>query len=143
MSVTIIRVTADTAGMLRRVAEDVFDDEIDAARLSAFCAAEDALLLVAVANGQVVGQARAFVHRQPDSADQLYIDNLGVTPSHRRQGIATRLMRALAGEGAKRGCEDVWLATERGNAEARSFYRSLDLFESGVVMFANFEDDDG
>jgi ribosomal protein S18 acetylase RimI-like enzyme len=143
MAVEIVRIDEGNMERLTDIAPEVFDYAIDARFLSRFCASPQSLLYVAIADGAVVGQARAYVHLQPDSPDQLYIDNLGVTPAWRRQGVATELVRALLDEGAARGCEQIWLATESDNAEARGFYRSLGLFESEVAMFANFSEEDG
>ena len=142
MGLEIVHVTADTTDVLARIADDVFDYAIDKDHLERFCACEDALMFVAVDDGLVVGQVRGYVHRQPDTINQLYLDNLGVAPAFQRRGIATRLVKALLDLGATRGCKDVWLGTEANNDQARQFYRSLGLYESEIIMFANFRDDD-
>ena len=65
MRVEIVRIGASNRHALTRVAADVFDDDIDPERLAAYCAMEEAILVVAIADGVVVGQARGYVHRQP------------------------------------------------------------------------------
>ena len=95
MTVDIIRLTPDKSGLLACVANDVFDDEIVPARLAAFLAEAGHLMLIAVDEGLVVGQIAAVVHRHLDQPTELYVDNLGVTPSHRRQGIGRRLLAEM------------------------------------------------
>lgn len=140
MSIEIVRIEAGNSSLLTHIAEDVFDHDVDPARLAAYCATPLAVLFVAVADGVVVGQARGCVHRHPDAPDEFYVDNLGVTRLWQRQGIATRLMQALLAEARTRGCDEFWLGTEADNEAAIGFYRSLGLIESDIRMFANFED---
>lgn len=122
---TIAPITTATAGMLVRVADDVFDGPIDDAALADFVASPDHALVVAVAGGVVIGQIRGVIHRQPDQGRALYVDNLGVAPAWMRQGVATALFQALADWARAQGCETFWVATEIDNAQALAFYRSL------------------
>src|SRR5262245_56332500 len=92
---TIHRITTQNARLLDRTAADVFDHDIDPVFLKDYATAPDHALFVAVSDGVVIGQARGVLHRQPDSAADLYIDNLGVAPSRQREGAATQLLEAL------------------------------------------------
>lgn len=58
----------------------------------AFLSASDHLMVIGWADSQVIGQARGIIHLNPDQGPQLYIDNLGVTPSRQRCGLGTRLV---------------------------------------------------
>ena len=109
MNVDILRVGPGSAAVLERVAEDVFDDDIDPARVAAYLAEPGHLMVLAVSGGEVVGQARGIVHRHPDLPTELYIDNLGVTPARKREGIATRLLDELVKWGREKGCEEAWV----------------------------------
>lgn len=131
----ILRVAPETADVLRNVAEDVFDSDIDPARLAGFLAAPGHALFVAVSANAVVGQARGIVHRQPDGPPQLYIDNLGVAPERQREGVASALLAALLDWSRGQGCESFWVATERDNAPARALYAGLDAAEKDLVWF--------
>ncbi len=122
MTADIVRLTAENTALLARVAEEVFDDRIVPERLAAFLAESGHLMLIAVDDGLVVGQVAAVVHRHPDLATELYVDNLGVTPSHRRQGIAGRLMAQMLDLGRRLGCEECWLGAELDNEPARGLY---------------------
>jgi aminoglycoside 6'-N-acetyltransferase I len=115
----------------------VFDHEIAPHWLEPYLRAMDHALFVAVADGMVIGQARGVLHRQPDSACDLYIDNLGVAPSHKRQGVATALVEALIDWArASAPCRSVWLATEHDNDEGRGFYDAAGFKSQSVLYYA-------
>lgn len=135
MPVETLRVTAANAAVLDRVADDVFDDDIDPRRLAAYLAEPGHLMIVAVADGVVVGQTRAIVHRHPDEATELYIDNLGVTPAMQRQGIARRLVEELFAWGRDLGCEESWVGTEPDNTPARALYAAQGGALEPIVMY--------
>jgi len=140
MSTEIIRVGANGAKHLDHVAEDVFDEDIDPGRLTAYLAEPSHLMVVAVADGEVVGQARGVVHRHPDQRTELYIDNLGVTPSRRREGIATQLLDELVIWGRSLGCEEAWVGTEVDNEAARALYAARGSeAETFVLYFYAFD----
>lgn len=122
MPIDFARITTETAALLQHIADDVFDDEIDSDRLAGFLAENGHLMLVAVDDGLVVGQLAAVVHRHPDQPTELYLDNLGVAPSHRRQGIASRLLDEALALGRAFGCEEAWVATDTHNEAARGLY---------------------
>lgn len=136
MDVDIRRIGPGDAAVLGRVAEDVFDDDIDPVRLAAYLAEPGHLMVLAVAGGEVVGQARGVVHRHPDLPTELYIDNLGVTPSRRREGIATRLVDELVAWGREKGCEEAWVGTEPDNEAARALYAGRGSAAETFVMYA-------
>ena len=141
MDVQIIRVGPEQADLLDRVAEDVFDDRIDLARLERYLQDPSHLMVVAIFNGEVIGQARGVVHRHPDAPTELYIDNLGVTPDRKREGVATRLLDDLVAWARSLGCEQAWVATDVDNDAARALYLGRGSEAENVVMyFYEFED---
>jgi ribosomal protein S18 acetylase RimI-like enzyme len=83
-------------------------------------AANDRLLFVAVAGNSVVGTIMAGYdgHRG-------WIYSVAVSPTHRHQGIGTRLM--FAAEDALRalGCMKINLMILSGNAGVAAFYKAL------------------
>jgi aminoglycoside 6'-N-acetyltransferase I len=135
MIVEIRRIGPGDAAVLERVAEDVFDEDIDPARLTAYLAEPGHLMVLAVAGGEVVGQARGMVHRHPDRSTELYIDNLGVTPARRREGVATRLLDELGAWGREQGCEEAWVGTEVDNEPARALYAGRGSEAETFVMY--------
>jgi aminoglycoside 6'-N-acetyltransferase I len=135
MTVTIRRLGPGDAALLRRVAYDVFDAPIDPDRLSAFLADARHLMVVAIAGGEVVGQARGIVHLSPDQPDELYIDNMGVTPPLQRQGIGGRMLDELLRWGEERGCTYSWVGTELDNIGARALYESRGAEAEPMVIY--------
>jgi aminoglycoside 6'-N-acetyltransferase I len=135
MPVEIVLMKPGDEALLDRVADDVFDAPIDPARLTAYLAETSHAMVVARMHGEVVGQARAIVHKHPDEPSELYVDNLGVAEGMRRQGIARRLMDALYDWGRAQGCVESWVGTEPGNDPAKSLYASYDAEEEAIVMY--------
>lgn len=132
MTVEILRAAPADLHRLSRVAPDVFDDEIRTDRAAAYLANPSSLMLLAVDDGQVVGQIRGAVIHHPDAADELYIENLGVTPALRRQGIATLLLAGLMDWARELGCQEAWVGTEVDNEAARGLYAKLGDVETFV-----------
>lgn len=146
MSVTthILRFGPAETALLDHVALDIFDEDIDPARVAAYLAQPGHLMTLAVTEHpdgrrEVVGQARAIIHRHPDLPTELYIDNLGVTPGRRRERLATRLLDELVAWGIELGCEEAWVATEPDNEPACALYAKRGAQAEAVVMFA-YED---
>jgi len=123
MSLEIFRIGPETTHCLQNVDPEIFDQKVDLKRVAALVASENHVMIVARENELVLGQIRAMVHLQPDGSNQLYIDNLGVAPSHLRRGIATLLLEDVFLWGKANGCEDAWVATEIDNHAARSLYK--------------------
>ncbi len=113
------------ASVLDRVDEDVFDHPIDAHHLGRYLADPGHLMIVAIADGVVVGQCRGTVLRHPDGPPELFIENLGVAPGHRRRGIGRQLMAAMLDWGREQECKEAWIGTETDNAPALALYRRL------------------
>ena len=135
MDVTIKRLTPADASLLDHVADDVFDEPVDRDRLVAYLAATGHFMLVAVADGVVVGQCAAVIHRHPDKPTELYIDEVGVAPSSQRQGIARRLVDEMLALGKAEGCEEAWVGTETDNRPARGLYESRGAAAEPFVLY--------
>lgn len=139
MMTEIVRIGPAQARLLERVADDVFDEAIDPARVAAYLAEPNHLMVLAVSGGEVIGQARGMVHRHPDLPTELYIDNLGVAEDRRREGIATRMLDDLVAWGREQGCEEAWVGTEVDNVPARTLYeRRGSEAETFVLYFYEF-----
>ena len=123
--IDIRRLGPGDASVLDRVAADVFDGPVQKKRLAVFLRETNHLMFVAVCDGEVVGQVRGMIHLHPDKEDALYIDNLGVAPTFRQQGVGTRLVKVLLQAGRDQGCGEAWVGIEQNNAAARKLYESL------------------
>ena len=135
MNVAIKRLTRGDEAILGRVAEDVFDKPVNAKRLGAYLAEPTHHLMVAIRDGEVVGQVAAVLHKHPDKPTELFIDEVGVTPALQRQGIATKLLAAMLELGKTLGCEEAWLGTENTNDEAKGFYDSFGVEAEPIVIY--------
>jgi GNAT superfamily N-acetyltransferase len=133
--VTIKRVAASDAGLFNRIAVDVFDEPIVPARLAAYLATPGHLMIVAIKDDEVVGQTAAVVHRHPDKASELYIDEVGVTPALHRQGITRRMLAEMLVWGKELGCGESWVGTETDNVPARGLYEGFGAHAQLFVMY--------
>jgi len=117
--------TRDSAGLLDRIAEDVFDEPIRPASLDAFLDCPRHAMFLAVADGGVVGMASGVEYFHPDKAPQLWINEVGVARAHRRRGIGRALVQALVDEARRRGCSYAWLGTAHDNAAGQACFSSV------------------
>jgi ribosomal protein S18 acetylase RimI-like enzyme len=139
MNVEIRRLYPGDDALVNRIAEDVFDGPVRADRLSAYLASPDHFMIVALADGIVVGQCAAVIHRHPDKVSELYIDEVGVSPAYQRQGIARKMLDAMFALGKENGCGEAWVGTEPDNVAARALYETRKEVHGpaeGFVMYA-------
>lgn len=113
------------ARVLETVAPGVFDHAVEPGLAVEFLADARHHLAVAMDSGIVVGMASAVHYVHPDKAPELWINEVGVAPTHRRRGLARRLLDALSERGSQLGCREAWVLTEAGNGPARALYESL------------------
>ena len=113
---------AEDAELFDRVAEEVFDEAVDPARLAAYLSTPGHHMIVALDRGTIVGQVAAVAHRHPDKPTELYIDEVGVAAGYRRRGIARRMLAAMLAHGRAIGCEEAWVGTEPDNLPAKALY---------------------
>ena len=131
------------AGVLQRVAPDVFDGPVDAALAAEFLSDPRHHLVVALESETVVGMASAVHYVHPDKPPELWVNEVGVADSHVRRGVATRLLRALFGVGRGLGCGEAWVLTDESNAPAKRLYGALGgrREEEHLVMYSFHLDD--
>lgn len=64
--------------------------------------------------------------------DELHINNLAVSPSHRREGIASALLAAVLRDGSKAGASRATLEVRRSNVAAIQLYKRFGFSVAGV-----------
>ena len=137
---TIHQVTASDggwmAGMLDVFAEAFEDSESYADRrpsaeyLERLLASDGFIALVARAGGQVIGGLAAYVLQKfEQERAEIYIYDLAVLSAHRRQGVATALIRLLQEIGAERGAWVVFVQADPPDAPAVRLYEKLGVRE--------------
>lgn len=123
---------------LARAAPGVFDDPLDEHSTRSFLADPRHRLAVAIDDDLTIGFASAVIYLHPDkTGPEMWINEIAVAPSHRRQGIARRLIHEMLDEARAQGCAEAWVLTERSNTPAMSLYESLGGIEDhpGTTMF--------
>ena len=110
------------ATVLDRLAPEVFDHDVQPDWCEDFLADPRHHLVVALADDIVVGMASAVDYIHPDKAPQLFINEVGVSPAYRRQGIGRRLMERLVELATELGCTEAWVLTDAENAAANRLY---------------------
>ena len=121
----IVRLSEETAYLLENLAEDVFDDAIKAESLARFLSCERHVMYLAVEEALVVGMASAFVYIHPDKKEQMFINEVGVSPTYQRQGIGRTLVTSLLEEAKERGCTFAWLGTGKDNAGGNACFSAV------------------
>jgi ribosomal protein S18 acetylase RimI-like enzyme len=137
MAVQIRILRPGDEGVLEAVAPDVFDDPIDARAAREFVGDPRHRLAVALDAGVVVGFVSAVLYVHPDKpSPELWINEVGVAPSHQGQGIARRLLEATLADARAAGCQEAWVLTDETNQAAKRLYQSGGGEPSdGHVMF--------
>jgi ribosomal protein S18 acetylase RimI-like enzyme len=89
----------------------------------------DRILLVAEKEGEIVGHAQGRVRRGGYS----WLDFMGVSPDHRRQGIGRELLNAFIEESRKTGCTKVSLDTAPCLKPAIKLYADTGFIPEGYM----------
>lgn len=123
--------------VLSQVAAGVFDHPIRADLCEQFLSDPRHHLVVALDSGAVVGMASGIHYVHPDKSPELWVNEVGVAPTHRSQGIGRLLLRSLLDVGRRHGCGEAWVLTNRSNAPAMRLYASCGGSEADhdQVMF--------
>ncbi|HEX5630218.1 MAG TPA: GNAT family N-acetyltransferase [Acidimicrobiia bacterium] len=122
MTVEIRLLGREDGAILHHVAPDVFDFPIVPRWSSEFFDDPRHHLVVALDGELVVGFASGVHYVHPDKPPELWINEVGVAPTHHRQGIGRRLLAALLDHGASLGCVQAWVLTSPANTSARALY---------------------
>ena len=128
--------------ILHDVAAGVFDNAIDPGLAAEFLGDHRHHLAVAIDDGQVVGFASAVHYVHPDKPAEMFINEVGVAPSHQGRGIGKTVMRTLLQHARRLGCREAWVLTDRSNAAAMRLYAATggDEATGDHVMFTFFFD---
>jgi ribosomal protein S18 acetylase RimI-like enzyme len=113
---------AEDEAVLTRVAPGVFDHDLEPPLCREFLHDPRHHLAVALDGDLVVGFASAVHYVHPDKPVEMWINEVGVAPSHHRQGLGRRLLRAILDRGATLGCREAWVLTSPANRAAMGLY---------------------
>jgi aminoglycoside 3-N-acetyltransferase I len=96
------------------------------AYLEALLAKDHVIPLVALADGQVIGGLVAYeLDKFEQERREIYIYDLAVDEAHRRQGVASALIRHLGEIAARRGAWVIYVQADYGDDPAIALYTKL------------------
>jgi ribosomal protein S18 acetylase RimI-like enzyme len=137
--------SSDDILLLSNVAENVFDNPIDERLAKEFLSDPRHHIVVAVEDGMVIGFASAVHYIHPDKPEEVWIDEVGVSPAHQKKGVAKAILRELLRLGRKLGCKSAWVLTDKGNIAANRLYSSVggrvDPGDTVMYEFDTIEDE--
>lgn len=111
------------AAWFANIADDVFDDPLVPGRLREFLNDARHHIVVARADGALVGFISAVHYVHPDkAAPELWINEAGVAPACQGRGLAKAMLDALLGHARALGCSEAWVLTDRANTAAMALY---------------------
>jgi ribosomal protein S18 acetylase RimI-like enzyme len=89
-------------------------------------------LFLASISGKAVGFVSGVELTHPDKGTEMFLYELAVDESHRRQGIGAALAGALRELARERGCYDMWVLTDEDNEAALGTYRKSGAAEEST-----------
>lgn len=102
----------------------------DAAYLAKLLAKNEVFVIVAAAQGKIVGGLVAYeLHKIEQARSEIYIYDLAVDEAHRRQGIATALIEALQPLARACGAWAIYVQADYGDEPAIALYTKLGVRE--------------
>jgi aminoglycoside 3-N-acetyltransferase I len=98
--------------------------------LETLLAREGIVALAALSGEEVVGGLVAYeLDKLEQARREIYIYDLAVDEAHRRQGIATALIRHLQEHAAQRGAWVIYVQADHGDEPAIALYEKLGVRE--------------
>lgn len=135
MSVEVIRLGADDIGIMRELNAmfaEAFAEPDSYLRapgddyLRRTLAKTDVIMLAAIANGRVSGGLVAYVlDKLEQERSEIYIYDLAVAETHRREGIATALIAEVQAIAATTGAWVIYVQADYGDEPAIALYEKL------------------
>ncbi|RIL06918.1 MAG: AAC(3)-I family aminoglycoside N-acetyltransferase [Proteobacteria bacterium] len=152
--VDIRQLTADDVASLQALSTtfgEAFDDPDTyggkppgADYLRRLLGSESFIALVATKNGAVVGGIAAYeLKKFEQRRSEIYLYDLAVASAHRREGIATALIRELAKIAATRGAHVIFVQADAGDEPAIALYTKLGAREEVLHFDIPVEAGDG
>ncbi|MET0424255.1 MAG: GNAT family N-acetyltransferase [Actinoplanes sp.] len=139
-----MRIERITEAAAVHAAADLFDAPPLTEPTERFLAAPGHHLLFAYDDsGRAVGMISGVEMTHPDKGTEMFVYELGVTPTARLQGIASRLVAELTEIARRAGCYGMWVGTEPDNEAALATYRRAGATEEAPFTLLNWDLIDG
>ncbi len=128
--VALMRKLLEVFGDVFDEAETYCDKQPTTAYLKRLLGGDHFIALAALKSGEVVGGLAAYVlEKFEQQRSEVYIYDLAVSSAHRREGIATALIKALKQLAAARGAYVIFVQADHGDDPAISLYTKLGIRE--------------
>ncbi len=118
---------------------EVFEEErkpLSLPYLDYLLSRDDLWIIAAFANSQLIGGITAYtLPLTRTESSELFIYDLAVLPAHQRQGVGTRLVKALRNAAADQGITVAFVAADNEDTHALDFYRAVGGTASPVTFF--------
>ena len=123
--------------LLITAADGVFDNPVDENLAREFLEDPRHHIAAALVEGIVIGFASALHYIHPDKPPELWINEVGVAPTHQGKGIGKALMKELLLLAKQLGCVNAWVLTDKNNTAANGLYKSVGgrISEEETVMY--------
>lgn len=127
---------------LLNAAEGVFDNPVEENLAAEFLDDPRHHMVAASVDDVIVGVVSAVHYIHPDKPPELWINEVGVAPSHQGQGIGKAIMKEMLRLGNQLGCKTAWTLTESDNTPANRLYKSAGgKADEGDTVMYEFESD--
>ena len=121
-------------------ARSLFDEAPDAEATRRFLAQPTHHLLVANDGADTpLGFVSGVELTHPDKGTEMFLYELGVDDSARRQGVGRTLVQALAEAAREAGCYDMWVLADADNAAAHATYARAGGHESSRPVLLEWD----
>jgi len=114
----------DDRSVLDHVTPGVFDHAVEPRLANEFLSDPRHHIVVAIEDGVVVGFASGVHYVHPDKTAELFINEVGIAPTHHRQGLGKAVVTSLLEVGRRLGCREAWVLTDHDNTAAMALYAS-------------------
>jgi ribosomal protein S18 acetylase RimI-like enzyme len=125
MAIDIRLLGSGDGAVLSRVAPGVFDHPIEPSWADEFLRDPRLHIAVALESDLVVGFASGVHYLHPDKPAELFVNEVGVAPSHQGRGLGHQVLSALLAYARLLGCQQAWVLTSRTNHAALRLYASV------------------
>lgn len=127
MLITIRRMEEKDAESVAAIEKEVFSEPWPMEEFAKAAKDDKYVYLVATDDDIIVGYAGCFV--VCENAD---ITNIAVSDSHRRMGIAEKLLEVLAKQASQKGAESLFLEVRESNEPAKFLYGKQGFVSVGL-----------
>jgi ribosomal protein S18 acetylase RimI-like enzyme len=116
-------------------AEELLDGPMKADAAHRFLNDPTHHMLIAYSDAEPAGFVSGVEMTHPDKGTEMFLYELSVGESYRRQGVATALVEALKELARERGFYGMWVLCDEDNEAANKTYRKAGADDSAPILF--------